>query len=46
MEKTIDLVGGLQVNEVVSAIRINEYCKMDIIEETLEPHGLWVGDSS
>ena len=44
MDKTIDLFGDPRVNEVMSATRINEYCKRDIFEETPNPHGLWGGD--
>ena len=33
------------VNEVVSATRINEYCKMDFFEEPSDLHGLRGGDS-
>ena len=45
MDKTIILLGDLRVNEVMSATRINESCKRDLLEETLDPHGLWGGDS-
>ena len=45
MDKTINLFGDLRVNEVMGATRINEYSKKDILEETLDPHGLWGGDS-
>ena len=45
MEKTINLFGDLRVNEVMSATRINDYCKKELLEETLDPHGLWGGDS-
>ena len=43
MDKTIIMFGDPRVNEVVSATKINEYCKRGIIEETLDPHGLWDG---
>ena len=46
MDKKINLFGNLRVNEVMSAIRINEYCKREILEETLDPHGLWGSESS
>ena len=46
MDKAIMLFGDPKVNEVTSASRINEYCKMELLEETLNPHGLWGGDSS
>ena len=45
MDKTISLFGDPRVNEVLSATIINEYYKREIIEETLDPHGLWGGDS-
>ena len=45
MKKTTSLFGDLRVNEVMAATRINEYYKRDILEETLDPHGLWGGDS-
>ena len=45
MDKTISLFGDHGVNEVMSDTRINEYCKRDIFEETLDSHGLWDGDS-
>ena len=44
MEKTIGQFGDPRVNEVMSATRINEYCKRDIFEETHDPHCLWGGD--
>ena len=34
------MFGDTRVNDVTSATRINEYCKREIIEETLDPHGL------
>ena len=40
MKKTISLFGDPGVNEVMSATRINEYCKREFIEETLDPRGL------
>ena len=46
MDKTINMFGDPGVNEVMSVIRINEYCKKDLLEETLDLHGLWGGDSS
>ena len=46
MDKTIILFSDPRVNEVVSATRINEYCKRYIVEETLDLHGLWDGESS
>ena len=46
MDETISLFGNPRFNEVVSASKINEYCKRDILEETLDPHGLWGGDSN
>ena len=46
MDKKINLFGNLRVNEVMSAIRINEYCKREILEETLDLHHLWGGDFS
>ena len=45
MDETISMFGDPRVNEVVSATRINEYCKRELLEETLHPHGLWGGDS-
>ena len=45
MEKTISLFGNIRVNEVMGATIINEYCKSNILEETLDLHGLW-GDES
>ena len=45
MDKTIILFGDPGVNEVMSATIINEYYKREIFEETLDPHGLWGGDS-
>ena len=44
MDETIILFGDPRVNEVVSATRINEYCKREFFEETFDPHGLWGGD--
>ena len=46
MDKTINLFGDLRVNEVMGTTRINEYCKRDLLEETLDPHGLWGGEAS
>ena len=46
MDEIIILLGDPQVNEVVSATRINEYCKREFFEEPSNPHGLWGGDSS
>ena len=45
MDEIINLFGNPQVNEVVSATRINEYCKRDFFEEPYDPHGLYGGDS-
>ena len=45
MDETISLFGDPRVNEVVSATRINEYCKREFFEEPSNPHGLWGGDS-
>ena len=45
MDKTISLFGNLRVNEVMGGTRINEYCKREHFEETLDPDGLWGGDS-
>ena len=45
MDKTINLFGDLMVNEVMGATRINDYCKRDLLEETLDPRGFWAGDS-
>ena len=45
MEKNISLFGDMRVNEVMSATKINEYCMRDILEETIDLHGLWGGDS-
>ena len=45
MDKIVILFGDLRVNEVMSATRINEYCKNDLLEKTLDLHGLWGGDS-
>ena len=45
MNKTISWFGNMMVNEVMGATRINEYGKRNILEETLDLHGLWVGDS-
>ena len=41
----MNLFGDLRVNAIMSAIRINEYCKRDILEETLDFHGFWGSDS-
>ena len=41
MDKTISLFGNPGVNEVMSASKINDYCKRDFFEETFELHGLW-----
>ena len=46
MDKTIILFGDPRFNEVMSATRINEYYKRELLEETLNSHGLWDGDSS
>ena len=46
MDKNISLFGNLRLKEVMGATRINEYCKKDILQETLDLHGLWGGDSS
>ena len=43
--KQIFLFGDPGINEVMTATRINENCKREIFEETLDPHGLWGGDS-
>ena len=45
MEKAISLFGNMRVNEVMGATKINEYCKRNLLEETLDLHGLWGGDS-
>ena len=45
MDKTISLFGDPGVNEVMSATKMNEYCKRDFFEETLDQHGLWGGES-
>ena len=45
MDKTINLFRNLRVNEVMGATRINEYCKRNLIEETLNLLGLWGSDS-
>ena len=45
MDKTIILFGDPGVNEVMSATKINEYCKRELLEETIEPHGFGGGDS-
>ena len=45
MEKTINLFGDLRFNEVMGSTILNDYCKRDLLEETLDPHGLWGGDS-
>ena len=44
MDKTISRFGDMRVDEVMRATRINEDCKRDILEETLDPHGLWGGE--
>ena len=41
MDKTIILFGNLRVNDVMGATRINEYCKRNLLEETVDLHGLW-----
>ena len=46
MDERIILFGDPRVNEVVSATRINEYCKRDFFEEPSDPHGLSGGESS
>ena len=45
MGKTISMFGDPRVNEVMSATRINEYCKRDIFEETPDTYGLWDSNS-
>ena len=45
MDETINLFGDPGVNEVVSATRINEYCKRDFFEEPFDLHSLRGGDS-
>ena len=45
MDEIINLFGDPQVNEVVSATRINEYCKRDFFKEPSDSHGLGGGDS-
>ena len=45
MEKRISLFRDLGVNEVMGATIINEYCNRDILEETLDLHGLSGGDA-
>ena len=42
MDETIIPFGDPQVKEVVSATRINEYCKREFFEESSDPHRLWV----
>ena len=44
MDKTINLFGVPSANEVMSATRINEYCKRNLLEETFDLHGLWGSD--
>ena len=44
MDETISLFSNPRVNEVVSATRINEYCKREFFEERFDQHGLWGGD--
>ena len=46
MDETISLFGDPWVNEVVSATRINEYCKREFFEATYDLHVLWGGDLS
>ena len=41
MDKTISLFVNLRVNEVMDATGINEYCKRNLLEETIDLHGLW-----
>ena len=45
MDETMSLFGDPRVNEVMSATRINEYCKREFLEEPSKLHGLWGGDS-
>ena len=45
MDKIVNLFGDPRVNEVMSATIINEYCKRELLEETLDLHGLWGGES-
>ena len=45
MDETIIPFGDPRVNKVMSATRINKYYKRELLEETLDPHGLWGGDS-
>ena len=45
MDKTIRLFGDPRVNEVMSATRINDFFKWEILEEIIDSHGLWDGDS-
>ena len=45
MDKAINLFGNPGVNKVVSATRINEYCKREFFEEPSNSHGLWGGDT-
>ena len=44
MDKTIILFGDLRVNDVMTSTIINEYCKREILEETLDLDGLLCGD--
>ena len=46
MDRTIKLFINLRVHEVMGATRIDEYCKRDILEETLDLHGLWGNESN
>ena len=45
MDETIRLFGDPRFNEVVSATKINKYCKREFFEEPYDLHGLWGGDS-
>ena len=45
MDKKINLFGDMRVNDIMSATIINEYCKRELLEETLDPPSLWGGDS-
>ena len=44
MDKTMNVFGDPGVNEVMSATRINVYCKREFFEETSDPHGFWGGE--